>query len=172
MRGSKHNFFKSRMLAVIFLFLNAVSIASPVIKNTADDNKPIISLTVGYAANAFESEENQTPNSSFINHYSRSSVTLKNHICTKKDFSHLQHLTVMGGITYQTYMTRSTDISVSGFANNITENYNLGSAEIISPPSSSISQWNLVSGLGRVNYSFGEKYFLRAFVQNSPAIAS
>ena len=87
MSGSKHNFFKSRVLAVIFVFLNAVSIASPVIKNTADDNKPIISLPFEYAANTVESEENQTPNSSVINHFSRKLVTLRNHICTENAYS-------------------------------------------------------------------------------------
>ena len=85
---SKHNVIKSRILAVIFVLLNAVSVASPVIKNRADGNKPIISLPFGNAANAFESEENQTVNSSFINHFSRSLVRVKNYICTENVCSH------------------------------------------------------------------------------------
>jgi len=88
MRGSKHTVIKSRILAVIFVLLNAVSVASPVIKNRADDDKSIISSPFGNAGNAFESEENQTPNSSFINHFSRSSVTVKNHICTENVYCH------------------------------------------------------------------------------------
>jgi TonB-linked SusC/RagA family outer membrane protein len=90
----------------------------------------------------------------------------ENILTYKKDFSHSQHLTVTGGFTYQTYMVRSTDISVSGFSNNITENYNLGSAETINPPSSGISQWKLISGLARANYSFADKYLVTASVRS------
>ena len=88
MPGSKHSVFKSRILAIIFLFLNAVCIASPVIKNATDDYNQAISLSFGHDANTFGSEENQLPNSSIINHFSRSSVTLKNHICAENIYDH------------------------------------------------------------------------------------
>lgn len=84
----------------------------------------------------------------------------------EKLFSGGHKLTATGGFTYQTYMTRNAGISVSGFTNNNTENYNLGSAETINPPSSDISQWSLVSGLGRVNYSFLDRYFLTASIRS------
>ena len=84
MPRSKHSVFKSKVFAIIFLFLNAVCIASPVIKNTADEYQSLISLSFGHDVNTFESEENQLPRSSFISRStSRSSVTLKNHICTE-----------------------------------------------------------------------------------------
>lgn len=79
MSGIKHSVIKSRVLAIIFLFLNAVCIASPVIKNTADDFKQAISLPFGHNAHSSETEESQLPNSSFINYHLKSSVTLKNH---------------------------------------------------------------------------------------------
>lgn len=90
----------------------------------------------------------------------------ENILTYKKDFNDNQHLTVMGGLTYQTYTARSNNISVSGFSNNITENYNLGSAETINPPSSGYSQWQLVSGLARVNYSFADKYLVTASLRS------
>src|SRR5690606_22510224 len=61
---------------------------------------------------------------------------------------------------------RHSGISVSGFTNNITENYNLGSAETINPPSSGISEWQLISGLGRVNYSIWDKYYVTASLRS------
>ena len=79
-----------------------------------------------------------------------------------KALRHDQHLTVTGGLTYQSYSTRNNHISVSGLANNITENFNLGSAETVNPPTSGFSQWYLVSGLGRVNYDYGGKYLVTA----------
>lgn len=90
----------------------------------------------------------------------------ENILTYKKEFSHSQKLTVMGGVTYQTYTIRSTNISVSGFSNNVTENYNLGSAETVDPPSSGISEWQLISGLGRVNYSYADKYFVTASLRS------
>jgi hypothetical protein len=87
MPRSKHSIFKSRLLAIIFLFLNAVCIASPVTKNTADEYQSLISLSFGHDVNTFESEENQLPRASFISRStSRSSVTLKNHICTQNSY--------------------------------------------------------------------------------------
>lgn len=78
MSGIKHSVIKSRMLAIIFLLLNAVCIASPVIKNTADDFNQAISLPFGHNANSSETEENQLPNSSFINYHLQRSVVSEN----------------------------------------------------------------------------------------------
>jgi TonB-linked SusC/RagA family outer membrane protein len=118
----------------------------------SDGFSPII-----YANDRGSASSSNTYWNSFLN---------ENILTYKKDFSHSQHLTVMGGVTYQTYMTRNNSVSVSGFSNNITENYNLGSAETVSPPSSGISQWQLVSGLARVNYSFADKYLVTASVRS------
>jgi len=71
-------------------------------------------------------------------------------------------LDVVGGITYQSYMSRSASISVSQIATNITENFDLSSAEIISTPSNGISEWYLLSGLGRINYSYKDRYLVTA----------
>ncbi|MGV8095760.1 MAG: SusC/RagA family TonB-linked outer membrane protein [Mangrovibacterium sp.] len=62
-------------------------------------------------------------------------------------------------------MDRSFGASVSGFSNNTTENYNLGAAETINTPSSSYSEWVLASWLGRVNYSFKNRYLLTASIR-------
>lgn len=81
---SNHNRFRRSILAVCFLFLNVICIASPVIKNTADDYKSIISVPSGQNTDTFESEENQLPRSSFVSRFfSRGSVTLKNHSCAE-----------------------------------------------------------------------------------------
>lgn len=109
--------------------------------------------------------QNDRGGASSSNNYWNSFLN-ENILTYKKDFSHQQHLTVMGGFTYQTYMTRNTGESVSGFSNNITENYNLGSAETVNPPSSGTSQWQLISGLARFNYSFADKYLVTASIRS------
>lgn len=82
-----------------------------------------------------------------------------------KTFASIHKLSVLGGVTYQNYSTRSSGISVSGFSNNITEDYNLGSAETTNPASSSASEWTLLSGLGRINYSLKDKYYVTASIR-------
>ncbi|MDR1090336.1 MAG: TonB-dependent receptor [Prevotella sp.] len=105
---------------------------------------PIIySTDRGYAS------EGMTYRSSFLN---------ENTLTYIKTFNDRHNLNVVGGYTYQTDMNRYHSIGVSGFANNTTENYNLGAAETINPPSSDISEWTLASFLGRVNYSLDNKY--------------
>lgn len=94
-----------------------------------------------------------------------SSFLNENTINYTKKFANAQSLDFTGGFTYQTNMNKSSGISVSGFPNNITENYSLGSAATINPPSSSISEWKLASWLGRVNYSINSKYYITASVR-------
>ena len=62
-----------------------------------------------------------------------------------KSFGKSQKLDLIAGLTYQKYTTKYTNISVFSFSNNITETYNLGAAQTISPPSSGISEWSLAS---------------------------
>src|SRR5690606_33212063 len=78
----------------------------------------------------------------------------ENILTYSKTFASIHKLTALAGVTYQNYSTRGSGISVSGFTNNITQDYNLGSAETTNPASSYASEWTLLSGLGRVNYSF------------------
>jgi TonB-linked SusC/RagA family outer membrane protein len=72
---------------------------------------------------------------------------------------------IIGGYTYQNYAARSFGASVSGFDNNILENYYLGAAQNINIPSSGFSEWTLASVLSRINYSFSDKYLFTASVR-------
>jgi TonB-linked SusC/RagA family outer membrane protein len=82
-----------------------------------------------------------------------------------KAFNENNHLSLTGGFTYQTYFTKISSISESGFANNATENFNLSAGETINAPTSGISEWKLISWLGRANYSFRNKYMLTASIR-------
>ena len=86
----------------------------------------------------------------------------ENTVTYTKNFANKHNLDVIGGFTYQKNTTSNSGISVSGFPNNITENFDLGSAATVSPPSSGISEWVIASYLGRVNYSLNNKYYLTA----------
>lgn len=84
---SKHHGFKSRMLAIVFVFLNCVCFASPGMKNITDEYQQVIAPQYGYDLNTLGSEENQLPAYSFKHHPVRISATSNNHTCNKNFYS-------------------------------------------------------------------------------------
>lgn len=104
--------------------------------------------------------------SATIRNYYSNSFLNENTLNYKKVFNEIHNLNVVGGYTYQTNVYRnSSNISVSGFANNTTENYDLSAAETIGNPSSGYSDWTLASFLARANYSFNNKYMLTVSIR-------
>ncbi|WP_423130533.1 TonB-dependent receptor [Gaoshiqia sp. Z1-71] len=97
--------------------------------------------------------------------YYRSSFLNENLLTYVKNFGEKHSLTAVGGYTYQTSLDRNFGVSISGFSNNTTENYNLGAAETVNTPSSGYSEWVLASWLARANYSFSNKYLLTVSVR-------
>lgn len=156
--------YKSKTLANTILLNNAlnIKITSDLSFTTRLGLEYENSISDGFSPIIYPNDRGSASNS---NTYWNSFLN-ENVLTYTKNFDHSQHLTVTGGFTYQTYMSRSAGISVSGFTNNITENYNLGSAETVNPPSSGISEWQLVSGLGRVNYSIWDKYYVTASLRS------
>lgn len=93
------------------------------------------------------------------------SVLNENTLNYKKTFNDKHTVDVLAGFTYQSFSNRYENASVKGLSSNVTEDYNMGSASIISPPSNGFSEWKLLSWLGRVNYSYNSKYLLTASVR-------
>ncbi|MFO7258002.1 MAG: TonB-dependent receptor [Bacteroidota bacterium] len=91
---------------------------------------------------------------------SSNSVLNENTLSYSKRFRDRHKVDAVAGLTYQTFRTRSLSSRVLGLANNVTESHNLGSASVISPPVDGISEWVLLSGLARVNYSLDSKYMV------------
>ena len=87
-----------------------------------------------------------------------SSFLNENTLNYQKEFNSNHRLDAVAGVTYQTYMTRNLVSSVTGLSSNITENYNLATGQVVAPPSNAFAEWKLLSFLGRVNYSFNNKY--------------
>jgi TonB-dependent starch-binding outer membrane protein SusC len=89
----------------------------------------------------------------------------ENVLTYSKKINDKNSINLIGGFTYQTDMSRYANIGVSGFANNTTEDYNLSAGETINPPTSGISEWTLLSWLGRANYSLNNKYLFTASIR-------
>lgn len=75
------------------------------------------------------------------------------------------HIDIMGAYTNQSYKMKYLQASGNTFLSDISEVYDLGSAEIMNSPNSSFTKWVLQSYLGRLNYNFDEKYYLTASIR-------
>ncbi|HWB93713.1 MAG TPA: TonB-dependent receptor [Puia sp.] len=68
------------------------------------------------------------------------------------------HLSVTAGYTFQNYVQTGLNGSGTGFLSDVTQTGNLSSAATPGIASTSYQKWVLLSFIGRVNYSFADKY--------------
>lgn len=74
-------------------------------------------------------------------------------------------ITALGGYTFQNFKTTAVSGSGSGFLSDVFNVYSLQSASTPGIPSSSYSKSVLISYLGRINYSFKNKYLLTVSIR-------
>jgi TonB-linked SusC/RagA family outer membrane protein len=86
-----------------------------------------------------------------------SSVLNENTISYTKEFG-AHNISAVAGFTYQNYTTTTLNASGSGFVSDVQESFDIGAAATQGVPSSSFSEWALLSYLARVNYTFKDKY--------------
>ncbi|MDD4515504.1 TonB-dependent receptor [Massilibacteroides sp.] len=65
---------------------------------------------------------------------------------------------VTGGFTYQDYLEKKMSASGSDYISDAPESHQLGAASTFGTPSTSYTDWTIMSYLGRINYSFNSKY--------------
>lgn len=65
---------------------------------------------------------------------------------------------ILGGFTLQQNNSEGVSASSSGFVNDVLLYNNLGSGSVYNSPGSSATQWNLMSYLSRINYSYRDRY--------------
>ncbi len=104
-----------------------------------------------------------SPNGSASISTSRQTNILNENIVTYNRSINQSHtLTFTGGLTYQSEISRTFGSSASGFATDVLENNALQSGTNPGIPSSGLSEYKLLSSLGRVNYSFKNRYLVTA----------
>lgn len=82
----------------------------------------------------------------------------ENTITWNKDINDKHSLNVLGGFTMQQNNTEYVLASSSNYVNDIMSYNNLSAGSIYNKPESNATQWNLMSFLARVNYSFDHRY--------------
>ncbi|MBR1705705.1 MAG: TonB-dependent receptor [Bacteroidales bacterium] len=88
-------------------------------------------------------------------------LTSNNIVTYDKFFARKHHLTLMGGMTYESYTSKSTTTGTAeNFISDAAGTYDIDAAEEKGLPSSSLSDWRLLSYLGRINYNYDDRYIL------------
>ena len=75
-----------------------------------------------------------------------------------KNFKNNQSLNVLAGVTFQKNHYEGVSGSSQGFVNDILQENSLQSGAVYNAPTSGLTDWGLVSYLGRVNYNIQERY--------------
>ncbi|WP_170179804.1 SusC/RagA family TonB-linked outer membrane protein [Flavivirga rizhaonensis] len=73
------------------------------------------------------------------------------------------NLNILGGFTYQEYRDQNNFISASGLQNEAIRT--ITAFDKVNRAESFVQEWSLVSLLGRLNYSYDDKYFLTAAIR-------
>ena len=152
-------------------YINEVSnkqVSNRVMANLAFTLRPVEGLSVRLSGNITNTDarsDNYTgvgyPSSSGSAGISTNNVVhinSDNIITYNKTLHHDHNLSATAGFTYENYTTKSFSASGSGFLSDVTETYNLGAATVFNTPGSSYSQWTLLSYLGRLNYTYKDRY--------------
>lgn len=83
----------------------------------------------------------------------------------QKDISEKHSLKILAGFTYQQEKSEGLNAGSHGFPSDYYLYNNLGLGTDPQSPGSDLSQWQLVSYIGRANYSFNDKYLLTASIR-------
>ena len=104
---------------------------------------------------------NYTTNSASVTSTRSSSVINEEIANYRKEFGN-HMIDVMGAFSYQQSVSKNLHGAGSGFLTDLAGTNDLGAANVISTPTTSSTKWVLMSWLGRVNYSFKDRYMLTA----------
>src|SRR5690606_8105423 len=90
------------------------------------------------------------------------SLLSENTLSYNNSFNGLHNVSAVVGYTFQNFKHEGFDARSQGFLSNVFDTGNLGAASSPGIPQSSFTESTLISWLGRINYSFNDKYLLTA----------
>ncbi|MGA0555162.1 SusC/RagA family TonB-linked outer membrane protein [Larkinella sp. VNQ87] len=142
--------------------------ANRVLANAALTFKPFDGLAIKISG-GIENSDDRTDSyttTKFVNSQGSASVSTsrgmsllsENTISYLKTIAEKHSISAVAGFTYQDFLNKSLNASGVGFLSDITETANLGSAATPGIPGTSYSFSTLLSYIGRVNYSYNNKY--------------
>lgn len=143
-----------------------------VMANISLEFKPIKNLSVKMSGNVSNNDnrEDYYQTTRYISSSGNAQITSTQGLSLNSDNIISYHtmiknnhdISVTGAVTYEESSVTSFGTSGSGFISDLYETHNIGAAATVRPPSSSYMKWSLFSYLGRLNYSYKNKYLLTA----------
>lgn len=144
--------------------------ANVVLSNLAFIYNPITDITVNISG-GIENRDDRTDlytsrnfvkSNGFasVNTTQRRSLLSENTISYDKHFNNSHAFSLVVGLTYQNFKTTYLAANGSGFLSDAFESYQIQSAITPGIPSSGYAKSDLLSYLGRINYTFKDKYLL------------
>ncbi|MEN2398913.1 TonB-dependent receptor [Flavobacterium sp. MC2016-06] len=95
-----------------------------------------------------------------VNNSRNSSFLTENYLTYKKEIIEKGILTVLGGYSYQKNKSETSYAASRGFLTNTNSYHNLGAGTVFLKPDSSLSETELISAFGRLNFDYDDKYLL------------
>ncbi|MDT0678552.1 SusC/RagA family TonB-linked outer membrane protein [Autumnicola musiva] len=125
--------------------------------NLLDNNENYFKPSTIYLAGSLR-------NTARVGAYQKEHWTSSNTITFNSTFgeTYPQSLELLGGITIDEENTEVLRAGASGFPTNDLKYYDLSSGTVFNAPQTFVDGWNLISYLGRANYTFNDKYLLTA----------
>lgn len=103
-----------------------------------------------------------------IENYRNSNILSENYLTYKKEIGK-GDLTLLAGYSYQKNVTERFSAGATGFLSDSFSFYNLGNGATYLQPSSSLSEWEILSQFARANYDYNDKYLFTATVRRDGA---
>lgn len=82
----------------------------------------------------------------------------ENTVNYSKTFNPNHTINIVGGVTFQRNVQETLSASSQGFVNDILQENALGTGAVYNQPGSGLTEWSMMSYLGRANYNFKGKY--------------
>ncbi|KRD09002.1 SusC/RagA family TonB-linked outer membrane protein [Flavobacterium sp. Root901] len=95
-----------------------------------------------------------------VNNTRFSSFLTENYLTFKRQIIEKGILTVLGGYSYQKNKNESSYAASRGFLTNTNSYRNLGAGTVFLKPDSNLSETELISAFGRLNFDYDDKYLL------------
>lgn len=99
-----------------------------------------------------------SPGNASVSSTQQSSLLNENTLNYTKTFNQKHSLDAVAGLTYQNFVTTSVNGSGTDFLSDLYESHNLGAAGTPGIPGSAYIKSTLISFLGRVNYSYDDRF--------------
>ncbi|AKP54242.1 SusC/RagA family TonB-linked outer membrane protein [Cyclobacterium amurskyense] len=95
-----------------------------------------------------------------INAFRNTLVLNENYLTYSKTFGIDHTVSAMGGYSFQSSESESFGARGTSFITDAFSFWNLGSSAVWQAPNSALTDWQISSYYGRLNYSFGDKYLI------------